>query len=76
MDKHPFEPRKDMSNVLREIRLSPGNYYGNLVAVMTQDAYGYEYYWWAVENWDGFNWDQISRELFEELDHHEGTPCA
>lgn len=62
-----FEPKEDRSNVFHAFELGPANFYGVLTAAKTMDAMGNEYYWWGIENWNGYDWHQIGKPLFEEL---------
>ena len=39
-----------------------GNYYGGL-HVKEQGGK----FWWAVENYDGFHWEEITERLYREL---------
>ena len=43
-----------------------GNYYGS-VTVHENDGRCY----WAVENWDGYEWEEIPKTLFDELNKFE-----
>lgn len=40
----------------------PQNHYGSLC--VSFDASGY---YWSVENYDGFNWYKISKDLYEHI---------
>lgn len=42
-----------------------GNYYGGLF-VKEEDGKFY----WAIENWDGFEWEEITKTLYLELLPH------
>ena len=41
---------------------SIGNYYGRL-SVKKEDRK----FFWSIENWDGHDWEQIPKSLYEEL---------
>mgnify|MGYP003640463044 CR=1 FL=1 len=43
-----------------------GNYYGGLEV----DEVGGKYYW-SIENWDGHNWQEIPKSLFDELNNFQ-----
>ena len=45
-----------------------GNYYGGL-SVKTDNGKHY----WSIENFDGFEWDEIPASLFEELIKFENS---
>jgi hypothetical protein len=47
---------------------SIGNYYGGL-AVKQEDGK----YFWSIENWDGYNWEEISEKLFTLLLEEEAS---
>ena len=42
-----------------------GNYYGRLEVKKEHDKY-----YWAIEDWDGFFWEEISESLYKELLKH------
>lgn len=44
--------------------LEPGNYYGGLGIMRTEDGRC----WWSVENYDGRRWRQIPEALYLELE--------
>lgn len=50
-----------MSTKIREIG-GIGNYYGGL-AVREQDGK----FEWAIENWDGYHWEDIPESLYRAL---------
>ncbi|QNN99823.1 hypothetical protein P67b_00064 [Ruegeria phage Tedan] len=39
-----------------------GNYYGNLDVAEHDGAF-----WWAIENWSGYYWEEIPESLYREL---------
>lgn len=39
-----------------------GNYYGGLSVVDLNGRY-----YWSIENWDGHNWEEIPKSLYDEL---------
>lgn len=45
-----------------------GNYYGGL-AVKQEDGK----FFWAIENWDGYEWSEISEKLFTLLLKEEAS---
>jgi len=47
-----------------------GNYYGGL-AVKSEDDKSF----WAIENYDGYDWVEIPRELYDSLIKHNNQ-CA
>jgi hypothetical protein len=51
-------PCRDIGNI--------GNYYGGL-SVKMEDGKCY----WAIENYDGNNWDEIPRSLFDALNKYQ-----
>ena len=44
----------------------PYAYYGSLW-VKEEDGK----YYWSIENWDGHDWFEISKKLFDELNKHQ-----
>ena len=47
-----------------------GNYYGNL-CVKVEDGY----YYWAIENWTGWYWEEIPKYLYDALNRFEEEVC-
>ena len=39
-----------------------GNYYGCLSVKKEEDKY-----FWGIENWDGTDWEEIPKELYDNL---------
>lgn len=42
-----------------------GNYYGGLQVKEENDKY-----YWGIENWDGIEWEEISKHLYTQLLKH------
>ncbi len=43
-----------------------GNYYGGLAVKDEGDKF-----YWSIENYDGHNWYEISKDLYNALNQHE-----
>jgi hypothetical protein len=67
--------RKSKMNKLKVTNLhkigSIGNYYGGLRISRIHDKP-----YWGIENHDGTLWEEISEELYSELQKHENKPEA
>lgn len=51
------------------LEMYPGNYYGSLTVIKWDNKY-----WWAVENWDGYHWQEITEELYNALKKFKEQP--
>ena len=45
-----------------------GNYYGGLSTKQDDGNF-----YWSIENYDGENWREITKELFNELNDHQDS---
>ena len=43
-----------------------GNYYGGLNIAISDDKY-----YWGIENWDGTEWEEIPKYLFDAINRYE-----
>ena len=53
--------RQQMTNIEKQIG-TIGNYYGGLTVKMEDEKY-----YWSSENYDGHNWQEIPKKLYQEL---------
>ena len=52
----------DIQNNSYEVSHEIGNYYGSLLISRYKDKF-----YWGIENYDGTDWEEITKSLFEEL---------
>ena len=65
--KPPYEYDYDLPD--SAINMGPGNCYGWLTVIEWENRY-----WWSVENWDGFEWIEITKELYIALKKFKEQP--
>ena len=57
-DDKDITPAKKAGNI--------GNYYGGLSIAVSGDKY-----YWGIENWDGTEWEEIPKYLFDAINRYE-----